>query len=159
MVHSIVHLVFIAAATLGAGATEAATHTTACHPRAVDIRDDNNAVPGDFLCVRGEPAAVKLELHETTVSAALAKLLAAYNVSYHSSIALNDIRDGTYKGPLRQVILRLLDGYDFIIARDGANLHVVILAKKGEHAIAAPAPIQVSENVDERPAVHGSRDH
>jgi hypothetical protein len=149
---------------LGTGAAEAAALTTACHPEAANIRHAGNAATlqsgaaGDLLCVDGEPTAVNLELHQTTVSQALVRLLGAYNVSVRSATALSEIRDGTYKGTLRHVISRLLDGYDFIISREGANLHVVILSRKGERAIAAPAPIVVSENI-ERPPVHGSREH
>jgi hypothetical protein len=149
----------IATATLSAGAAEAATHATACHPRDVNVRHGNGDAVSDFPCVHGEPAIVKLELRATPVSEALTKLYSTYNVSYRSSIELSETLDGTYKGSLRQVISRLLDGYDFIIARDGADLHVIILARKGEHAVAAPAPVQVSENVQERPPVHGSREH
>jgi hypothetical protein len=151
---------------LTVGATEigATAQAMTCHPQAVNIRHPHNVAAlksgaaGDLICLNGASADIKLELHATMVSAALDKLLAAYNVSYRSSVALTETRDGTYKGSLRQVILRLLDGYDFIVARDGANLHVVILARRGEHPIAAPETIKVSENV-ERPPVHGSREH
>jgi hypothetical protein len=156
MFRSIAGITLIAAATLGAGATEAATHTT-CHPQTVNSAPGNHGDEGDLLCVHGEPAALKLELRGTPVSAALDELLTAYGVSYTSSIPLSETLDGTYAGSLRHVVSRLLDGYNYIIKRNGLNLHVVILAKKGERAVAAPAEIQVSERI-ERP-VHGSRGH
>jgi hypothetical protein len=158
MFRSIAGMILIAAAPLGARVTEAATDTAACHAHAVNVRHANRGIDNDLSCAHGEPSAVKLELRGTTVSAALAELLTTYGVSYTSSIALSETRDGTYTGSLRQVVSRLLDGYNYIIKREGLNLHVVILAVKGERAIPAPAPVQVSENV-ERPPVHGSRDH
>jgi hypothetical protein len=158
MFRLITGILLIAATTLGARATEAVTDTATCHPQAVNVRHANRGTDNDLLYVHGELSAVKLELRGTPVSAALAELLTTYGVSYTSSIALSETRDGTYAGSLRHVISRLLDGYNYIIKREGLNLHVVIFAMKGDRAIALPAAVQVSENV-ERPPVHGSRDH
>jgi hypothetical protein len=148
----------VTAVTFGAASAEAATNTVSCHSQAVNVRHANRNADSDLSCGRGEPIAVKLELRATPLSAALAELLTNYGVSYSSSIELSETRDGAYAGSLHHVISRLLDGYSYVIKREGLTLHVVILAMKGERATPAPAPVQLSENV-ERPPVHGSRDH
>ena len=151
---AITKLGLTAALAFSSGATKAAAPVATCHPRAVNIRHANN--PATLTSGTARDLCV-LELRGTTISEALAELLTPYNVSYRSSIALSETLDGTYAGSLKQVISRLLDGYDYIIKRDGVSMHVVIVARKGERAIVAPAEIQVSERT-ERP-VHGSRDH
>jgi hypothetical protein len=94
------------------------------------------------LQLDGDPTAVRLKLRRTSVTSALGALAAAYPVTYRSAVTLDDLRDGTYKGPLRGVIARLLAGYDYVIAENGAALEVSVLGKSGERSVPSPtAPV------------------
>jgi hypothetical protein len=132
-----------------------------CRSRSVNVEHANNVlksdVAGGLLCMQGSQAAVRLEVHQTTIAAVLSTLLIAYKVSYRSPIALNETRDGVYAGSLRQVISRLLDGYDYVIKRENSTFDVLIFGKTGEQAVSAPIATEVSENPVRRAAV--SRNH
>jgi hypothetical protein len=105
-------------------------------------RGDDSA-PGGSLRVTGDPAKMKLEVRQTSLTSVLAALSAAYPVSYSSAVPLDELRDGAYAGSLQELITRLLDGYDYVIRENNAALDVIILGKSGTLAVRAPtaAPI------------------
>jgi hypothetical protein len=76
----------------------------------------------------------------------LSALRTVYNISYSSSIALNEIRDGAYAGSLRDVISHLLYNYDYVIKLENASLDIDIFGKIGEQAIPDPITTEVREN-------------
>jgi hypothetical protein len=92
----------------------------------------------DLLQLQGDPSAIRLEVRQATVTKVLAALAATYPISYRSAVTLDDLRDGTYKGPLRRVIAHLLEGYDYVIEENGATLDILVLGKSGEGAVSAP---------------------
>jgi hypothetical protein len=89
---------------------------------------------GDRLRVQGDPKAVRVDARQTTIADVLAGLATAFNIRYRSSIALNDVRNGTYSGPLRQVISRVLDGYNYVIKYEDSKLNIIVVGKVGEAA-------------------------
>jgi hypothetical protein len=98
---------------------------------------------GASLRVTGDPAEMKLEVRQTSLTSVLAALSAAYPVSFSSAVPLDELRDGAYAGPLHQLITRLLDGYDYVIKENNETLDIVILGKSGTLAVRAAtvAPI------------------
>ena len=56
--------------------------------------------------------------------------LARFNIRYRSSTGLDEVLDGTYAGPLGQVVGRLLNGYDYAAKRDGLKLEVTVFGKR-----------------------------
>jgi hypothetical protein len=150
------------AVALVAGAVSApAQDVPPCRSRSLNVEHVSNpseatAVAGS-LCVQGNPARIHLEVHQTTIAAALAALATVYDVSFSSSLALDDIRDGLYAGSLRQVIARLLSSYNYVIKSDRAGLDVDIYGKIGERAIPAPIASEVPEEPERRPAARVSR--
>jgi len=107
-----------------------------------------SAPSGRALRVQGGPSSIRMDVHRITVEGILSALVAAYNVSHTSSIALDDVRDGSYSGSLGQVISRLLDGYDYIIRREADRFDITVLGKSGEQATPSPgAPPAVVHHV------------
>jgi hypothetical protein len=104
------------------------------------------ATNASLLHVQGSPAAVHLEVRQTTIAQVLAALMTAYDMSYSASIPLERLLDGTYTGTLRRVVSRVLQGYNFAIEQDNTKLVVIIFDKGGEQAIAAPRQHPVSEH-------------
>jgi hypothetical protein len=111
---------------------------------------------GGLQCVQGGPVALQLDVRQTTIAAVLSALSEAFKVSYHSSVPLNEIRDGTYEGSPGYVISRVLDGYNYVIKRENSNLEVIIFNKRGKQA--APGPI-ISEVSQRRQPAQVSRIH
>jgi hypothetical protein len=99
----------------------------------------NSGAPAASLQLNGDPVSVRLQTRRTSVASALAALGAAYHVTIRSAVTLDDLRDGTYRGPLRYVIARLLDGYNYVIEEDGvATLEVLVVGKSDGKATPAP---------------------
>jgi hypothetical protein len=114
-------------------------------PHAQSPSPGNSAAPpfdigGPVVRIGGDAAAVRLELRRTTIAEALAAL-STFNVSYRSSIMLDEEINGTYSGSLRRVIAHVLGGYNYVIRQDGAALAVDIIGKHGERAIPVPPPV------------------
>jgi hypothetical protein len=76
--------------------------------------------------MQGDANALHLYLRDATVEEALTALSAEFNVRCRTPAILDRRLTGTYGGSLRQVISRLLDGYDFVtkISRDRVELFV-----------------------------------
>jgi hypothetical protein len=105
----------------------------------VQAMQDTRAQDGDgSLQVEGDTAAVHLDVHKTTLRDVLATLSGTFDVSVRSATALDEVRDGTYRGSLRQVIARVLEGYDFAIKQEQSKLDVIVFEKVGEQAVPAP---------------------
>jgi hypothetical protein len=105
----------------------------------VQAVQDTRAQDGNgSLRIQGDAAAVHLDVRKTTVRDVLATLAGTFDVSFRSATALDEVRDGTYQGSLRQVIGRVLDGYDYAIKQDSSTLDVIVFEKVGEQAVPAP---------------------
>ena len=92
--------------------------------------------------------ALSIDAHDTTLQEVVVKLSATFGIRFRSSADLSRPVDGSYQGSLREVITRLLDGYDFFVRRSGDVTEVVIVGSSGKSATAAPvavaAPISAS---------------
>jgi hypothetical protein len=100
----------------------------------------------ESLRVEGDAASVHLDVHKTTIGDVLAALADSFDISYSSKISLTETRDGTYQGSLRQVIARMLDGYDFAIRQQKSKLDVMVFEKVGGQAVPAPQQHPVSQH-------------
>ena len=96
------------------------------------------------VVVAGQADALQLEANDTTVDEVLAHLGTQFNVTYRRSAVLDQSITGTYKGSLRQVISRLLNGYNFFMKVSAAQIEVVVLGPVDRDAapggMAAPTP-------------------
>jgi hypothetical protein len=105
---------------------------------------------GGAVRVRGDMAAVRIDARRTTIAAVLSALNAAFDMSYRSSIVLDEEINGTYAGSLRRVISRVLDGYNYVIKQDDAKLAVIILGRRGERAVPVAMPLDPFHPLRER---------
>jgi hypothetical protein len=116
-------------------------------PRTQSPAEFNGVAPmfdggGPAVRVRGDAAAVRLDVRRTTIADALGALNGAFNMSYRSSIVLDEEINGAYVGSLRHVIAHVLDGYNYVIRQDGATLDVIIFSRHGERAIAVAPTVK-----------------
>ena len=90
------------------------------------------------ISVQGPVENIRLEAHDATVEEILAVLRARFDLHYRDT-ALNRRVTGTYEGPLRRILARVLDGYDYVIGPHGANIEVIVVST-GAPRQARPAP-------------------
>ena len=89
--------------------------------------------------IAGASCALSVDAHDTTLQAVIAKLGATFGFQLRTSADLSRPVDGSYQGSLREVITRLLDGYDFFIRRSGDVTEVVVVKSSGVTAVVTPA--------------------
>jgi hypothetical protein len=132
-----------------------------CHSRSVNV-EHAHALKSDtaagLLCLQGSRKALYLEVRQATVAAVLSALSTAYKISYRSSVALTETRDGVYAGSLGQVISRLLSDYDYVIKPEKSTFDVSIFDEKGGQAVPAPIAAEYGDT-PVRPAARSSRTH
>lgn len=150
----------VAAALVLSAPSALAQEVRPCRSRSVNVEHANydlkSKAAAAFLCAQGNQARMHLEVRRTTITAVLSALRTAYNISYRSSIALSETRDGVYAGSLREVISRLLSSYSYVIKLENSTLDVDIFGKAGEQAVAAPIATEAS-NDSARPPARVSR--
>jgi hypothetical protein len=90
--------------------------------------------------VQGDVASVQIETKQSQISEVLSALGPALNVRYRTSISLEGTIDGTFRGSLRDVLSRVLDGFNYFVKAEHDRIEVIVLGKRGEHAVPAAMP-------------------
>ena len=94
---------------------------------------------GADVRVQGSADAVRVEARDATGTEILAALASRFALSYHGS---TDSRfNGTFKGPLREVVKRVLDGYNYVINTRDDGLDVVVVGPASGVAVPPPRPV------------------
>ena len=88
--------------------------------------------------VQGPVENVRLEANDATAAEILAALGERFELRFRGMTANRRVT-GTYEGPLRRILARVLDGYDYVIEPHGANIDVIVLST-GAPRQARPAP-------------------
>ena len=86
--------------------------------------------------VHGSPEAVSIEANNTPIEEILAALGNAFDVHYQSSANLGKQITGTYKGSLPRVVMRLLEGYNFVIMTSNERIEIAVLGTRNAPAVA-----------------------
>ena len=68
------------------------------------------------VSIEGDSAHVRLEARNAPLSEVLSTLEQTFPVRHRTAVALDQSIVGTYRGPLRQVLSRLLDGFSYYVA-------------------------------------------
>jgi hypothetical protein len=87
--------------------------------------------------IEGTPAALQVTTGQDAVADVLAALATNLGVKYRTSVPLDRAANAAYTGSLRDVIARLLDGYNYVLRRDGEATEVVVFGQRGEAALPA----------------------
>jgi hypothetical protein len=91
--------------------------------------------------VQGPLEDVRLEASNATATEILAALSERFELRVQGTTANHRIT-GTYEGPLRHVLARILVGYDYVIKPNGANIDLIVLSTGApRQAMPAPPPI------------------
>jgi hypothetical protein len=92
--------------------------------------------------ISGKPDALRMVAQNATLQEVFAALNASFGLQYRTSTDLNRSVSGSYNGTLREVITRLLDGYDFFVRKLGDDFEVVVVGFSASSGI-APTPAVV----------------
>jgi hypothetical protein len=87
--------------------------------------------------VQGPADDVRLEARDATVGEILAALGERFALRYRGTPDDHGVT-ATFEGPLRRVVVRVLAGYNFVIAAHGGGLEVIVLSAGSPHAVPAP---------------------
>jgi hypothetical protein len=85
-------------------------------------------------------AMVRIEAQAARVSEVLSALQTKFKLRYRIAMGVDDTIDGTFSGPVEQVVGRALAKLNYVVKRENDGLEVVVLGRRGDHAVVAPSP-------------------
>lgn len=90
--------------------------------------------------IEGDEAAVRLTTDQASLGEVLAALKAKFRLRFDESLGVEREVSGTISGSLHRVVVRLLDGYDFIVRRSAQEgVEIVRVTEPGRvHTAAQP---------------------
>jgi hypothetical protein len=97
--------------------------------------------------VEGTVAAVRVTTNKDAIPDVLSAFGTAFNVRYRTSVPLDGNASSAYSGSLAQVISRLLDGYNYVIAHDQETIEIVVLGRRGEPFIPVQKPAPSTKGI------------
>jgi hypothetical protein len=98
------------------------------------------ATAGAEVRIEGNAAAVHVSTSQDTIADVLSALGAAFKLRYRTAVPLNATTGLTYSGSLRQVIARILDGYNYLVKVDQETTEIIVLGSGGQAAIPSTTP-------------------
>lgn len=94
--------------------------------------------------IEGKSDAVSLTAEDAPIGEILAALSDKFGLIYTPPSGLNRIVGGTYSGTLQQVLVRILDGCDYVVSYAGDKVELKILGQSGSSAHPSGLPPQPS---------------
>jgi hypothetical protein len=84
------------------------------------------------------------------LSEVLVSLSQAFGIRYETMVNLDTAVDGTYRGPLGDVLARILNGYNYVVSTRDGHTEVTIIDRVGSPATAVPPtpPQTLPKNTD-----------
>ncbi len=110
------------------------------------------------LQVGGSPEAVSIDAQNSSIKEILAALGKSFDVHFQGSANLDKQLTGTYEGPLPRVLMRVLEGYNVIMKKNGnGGFDITVLggsapAPGAATAAAATPPMVVASAAPTAPA-------
>jgi hypothetical protein len=91
------------------------------------------------ILLEGSAAAVRLHATQVPIGEILAALRNEYGLRYRASIDLGRPVTGTFSGSLQQVVIRVLDGYDYVVKTSANSVEIALLQDRGAASVRAAA--------------------
>lgn len=105
---------------------------------AITLLACHNAPALAQIRIDGPADAVRIDVIDAPLHDVLGALQARFGLRYRSNDALDTMRTAKLNAPLRRVVARLLEGYDFVIAVTPGGIDVLILQQSAATNIAMP---------------------
>jgi hypothetical protein len=87
------------------------------------------------ILLEGSAAAVRLEAKQAPIGEILAALGKGFGLRYRASIDLGRPVTGTFSGSLQQVVIRVLDGYDYVVKTSANSVEIALLQNRGTEPV------------------------
>jgi hypothetical protein len=88
------------------------------------------------VSIRGDKATVRLEASKAPLSEVLFALESAFPIRHRTSVPLDQSINGTYRGSVRQVLSRLLGGFNYYIAETAeGGIEITVVGRPGAAAV------------------------
>jgi len=95
------------------------------------------------VSVDGDSASVHLEASNAPLSEVLSALETAFQIRHRTSVPLDQAISGTFRGPLRRVLSRVLDGFNYYVANTAeGRMEITVVGRPGA-AVAGNLPSAV----------------
>ncbi len=95
------------------------------------------APPRAETLIEGDSSGVRVKAQDATLQEVLTALGTSFGVQYRTSSDLGRPITGTYTGRLRDVVVRLLDGYDYVLRNSDNHLDIVVVDTAGSQPVIA----------------------
>jgi hypothetical protein len=82
--------------------------------------------------VEGDSNAVRVTTSQDTISEVLSAMAAALHFRYRTAVRLDASANAVYSGSLREVVARLLDGYNYAIRGSHGTIEINVIGRRGE---------------------------
>src|SRR5262249_14630298 len=93
------------------------------------------------VSIRGDRAAVHVEANKAPLSEVLSALENAFPIRHRASVPLDRSISGIYRGSVRLVLSRLLDGFNYYIADTAeGGIEITVVGRPGA-VVAAPLAV------------------
>ena len=84
------------------------------------------------VSVNGNSASVHLEASNAPISEVLSALETTFHIRHRTSVPLDQAISGTYRGPLRRVLSRVLDGFNYYVANTAeGRMEITVVGRPG----------------------------
>ncbi len=111
-----------------------------CTVAAILLAALHGSVVGAEVRVNGSADEVRVEAHAATPSEILAALRHHFALSYRGATEDHRVTQ-TFTGSLREVVKRVLDGYNYVIDRTSGVLVVTVVSPESSTGVAPPRPV------------------
>jgi hypothetical protein len=95
------------------------------------------------VIVEGGPSEMRVRVENGTVGQVLEALGQTVNLRYRSVASLNKVIGGSFSGPLRQVLSRVLAGFDFVVVSNPQGLELLVYGESVKNPV-LPLPTEAS---------------
>jgi hypothetical protein len=102
--------------------------------------------------VRGSLEAVTIEARDISVEEVLAALSQAFGMDYQSSVDLDKPLYGTYVGSLSRVLMRILQGYNFVLKTGNGSIALTVVGTPHVPAATSAPPTLATVGDPQAPA-------
>ena len=90
--------------------------------------------------ISGSSDALQIEAQDASIDEVLSAFESHFEFHYRTTAALDRRINGAYAGSLRQVVRRLLDGFDYVVRVNSGTVEVIIFGA-GSQWRAVPVPV------------------
>jgi hypothetical protein len=145
----------IRAETTNITSTEYGRHTVTSRELALALLSVAVALGASAACARaevsihGDRAAVHLEASNAQIDEVLSALESTFSIRHRTSVPLDQAISGTYRGPLRRVLSRVLDGFNYYVANTAeGGMEITVVGKPGAAVVGnLPSPVAATPQV------------